>query len=88
MAEPSPKLSGESLALMVFVGLLLGVAPIVIGMLAFPALKNVGSAGMSFLLALTAGALLLYLFIDTLMEGFELGGERLGACVARSRSSW
>ena len=77
VAEPSPKLSGESLALMVLVGLLLGVAPIVIGMLAFPALKSVGSAGMSFLLALTAG-LLLYLFIDTLMEGFESGGEALG----------
>ena len=62
---------------MVLVGLLLGVAPIAIGMLAFPALKSVGSAGMSFLLALTAG-LLLYLFIDTLMEGFESGGEALG----------
>ena len=32
---------------------------------------------MSFVLALTAG-LLLYLFIDTLMEGFEAGGEALG----------
>jgi zinc transporter ZupT len=77
VAEASPRLSGESLALMVLVGLLLGVAPIAIGMLAFPALKTVGSAGMSFLLALTAG-LLLYLFIDTLMEGFESGGEALG----------
>ena len=77
VAEPSPNLSGESLALMVIVGLLLGVAPIAIGMLAFPALKSVGSVGMSFLLALTAG-LLIYLFIDTLMEGFESGGEALG----------
>jgi len=77
VAQPSPSLSGESLALLVFVGLLLGVAPVVIGMFAYPALKNVGSAGMSFVLALTAG-LLLYLFIDTLMEGFEAGGEALG----------
>jgi zinc transporter ZupT len=77
VAALSPRLSGDSLALMVLVGLLLGVAPIAIGMLAFPALKNVGSAGMSFLLALTAG-LLLYLFIDTLMEGFEEGSEALG----------
>ena len=70
-------MSGESLALLVLVGLLLGVAPVAIGMFAYPALKNLGGAGMSFVLALTAG-LLLYLFIDTLMEGFEEGGEALG----------
>jgi len=77
VAEPSPRLSGESLSLLVLVGLLLGVAPVAIGMFAYPALRNLGGAGMSFVLALTAG-LLLYLFIDTLMEGFEEGGEALG----------
>jgi len=77
VAQSSPKPSGEGLALIVLVGLLLGVAPVAIGMLAYPALRTIGSAGMSFLLALTAG-LLLYLFIDTLMEGFEAGGEALG----------
>ncbi len=77
VAEPSPEPTGEGFALLVLVGLLLGVAPVAIGMLAYPALRNMGSAGMSFLLALTAG-LLLYLFIDTLMEGFEAGGEALG----------
>ena len=77
VAEPSPKLSGDGLALMVFVGLLLGVAPVAVGMLAYPALQSIGRGWMSFLLALTAG-LLLYLFIDTLMEGFEAGGQALG----------
>lgn len=77
VAEPTPSLSGESLALLVFIGLLLGVTPVAIGMFAYPALRNLGGAGMSFVLALTAG-LLLYLFIDTLMEGFEAGGEALG----------
>ena len=77
VAQPSPSMSSESLALLVLVGLLLGVAPVAIGMFAYPALKNLGGAGMSFVLALTAG-LLLYLFIDTLMEGFEEGGEALG----------
>ena len=77
VAEPSPRLSGESLSLLVLVGLLLGVAPVAIGMFGYPALRNLGGAGMSFALALTAG-LLLYLFIDTLMEGFEEGGEALG----------
>ncbi len=77
VAQRSPAPSVETLALLVLVGLLLGVAPVAIGMLAYPALRNIGSASMSFLLALTAG-LLLYLFIDTLMEGFEAGGEALG----------
>jgi zinc transporter ZupT len=77
VAEPSPEPTGEGLALLVLVGLLLGVAPVAIGMLTYPALRKIGDAGMSFLLALTAG-LLLYLFIDTLMEGFEEGGEALG----------
>ena len=77
VAAPSPKLSGDSLALMILVGLLLGVAPVVIGLFAYPALRSIGSASMSFLLALTVG-LLFYLFVDTLMEGFESGGEALG----------
>ena len=34
--EPSPSMSGESLALLVLVGLLLGVAPVAIGMFAYP----------------------------------------------------
>jgi len=77
VAQPSPHAGGDTLALLVLVGLLLGVAPVAIGMLAYPALKDLGGASMSFLLALTAG-LLLYLFIDTLMEGFDAGGEALG----------
>jgi zinc transporter ZupT len=77
VAQQSPAPSDETLALLLLVGLLLGVAPVAIGMLAYPALKGIGGAAMSFLLALTAG-LLLYLFIDTLMEGFEAGGEALG----------
>jgi zinc transporter ZupT len=77
VATPSPRASGDSLALLILVGILLGVAPVAIGMLAYPALRTLGGPAMSFLLALTAG-LLLYLFIDTLMEGFEAGAEALG----------
>ena len=44
--------SGDTLALLVLVGLLLGVAPVAIGLLAYPALRNLGRAGMS----LPAGA--------------------------------
>jgi zinc transporter ZupT len=77
VAQPSPRTDGDDLALILLVGALLGVAPVATGMLAYPALRSLGGAWMSFLLALTAG-LLLYLFADTLMEGFEAGGEALG----------
>ena len=77
VAMPSPEASGESLTLIVLVGLLLGVAPVATGMLAYPALRTLGRGWMTFLLALTAG-LLLYLLLDTLMEGIEAGGEALG----------
>jgi hypothetical protein len=86
VAQASPRTSGEGLALIVLVGLLLGVAPVAVGMLAYPALRTIGNAGMSFLLALTAG-LLLYLFIDTLMEGFGRAARRSGGCAGRSSSS-
>jgi zinc transporter ZupT len=77
VAQLSPSMDGDSFALILLVGLLLGAVPVATGMLAFPALRGLSGSWMSFLLALTAG-LLLYLFIDTLMEGFEAGSEALG----------
>jgi zinc transporter ZupT len=77
VAQPTPRSSGDSLALLLFVGVLLGVAPVATGMLAYPALRSLSGGWMTFLLALTAG-LLLYLLIDTLLEGFESGAEALG----------
>lgn len=59
------------------VGLLLGFVPVAIGLLAYPVIRTAGSATLSFMLALTVG-LLLYLFIDTLGEGLELGAQALG----------
>jgi zinc transporter ZupT len=77
VALPSPHLTASSLAMLAVVGLLLGVAPVATGMLAYPAMRQMGPGAIRFLLALTVG-LLAYLFIDTLREGLEAGGETLG----------
>ena len=63
--------------MLTLVGLLLGLAPVAIGLLAYPAMRRAGPGALRFLLALTVG-LLVYLMIDTLSEGLELGAEALG----------
>ena len=61
---------------LLLVGLLLGIVPVAIGLLAYPAIRQLGSTGMTFILALTIG-LLLFLLVDTLGEGLEKGAEAL-----------
>ena len=65
-----------SLGALLLVGLLLGIVPVVIGLLGYPAIRRLGSAGMTFILALTIG-LLLFLLVDTVSEGLEKGAEAL-----------
>ena len=77
VAQATPGFAPRSLATLTLVGLLLGLAPVAIGLLAFPALRRAGPAARRFVLALTVG-LLVYLLIDTLHEGLELGGAALG----------
>lgn len=56
------------------VGLFVGVLPVTLGMLFYPALRAGGRGAFDFALALTIG-LLLFLLIDTLEEALELAGE-------------
>jgi len=58
-------------------GLYVGVLPIALGMLWFPAMKRMGKRGLNAVLALTLG-LLIFLLIDTFLEAFELAGETPG----------
>jgi len=53
------------------IGLYVGVIPVLLGMLWFPALKQLGARGLMFLMALTAG-LLIYLGIDAASEALEI----------------
>lgn len=56
------------------VGLFVGVVPIVLGMLFFPAIRGASPDTMGFVLALTMG-LLAFLFVDTLSEALAFAGE-------------
>lgn len=69
--------NGTALARLGLIGILLGIVPVAIGLLAYPAIRAAGPEAIRFILALTVG-LLLYLFVDTIGEGLELGAEALG----------
>jgi len=55
-------------------GIFVGVLPVAIGLMFYPALRNIGRHGMSFLLALTVG-LLAFLLIDAIEDSLELAGQ-------------
>lgn len=76
VAQTTPDVFGAPLSMLLLVGLLLGLAPVAIGLMSFPALRQLGSEGIGFVLALTVG-LLLYLLIDTLGEGLEAAADVL-----------
>jgi ZIP family zinc transporter len=69
IATPKPQfgLLGPQTLLGVFVG----IVPVVIGMLFYPAMRGLGQGAMGFVLALTIG-LLVFLFADSLKESIEL----------------
>jgi ZIP family zinc transporter len=84
VAQETPRWEAPTLATLGLVGLLLGLAPVATGLLAYPGLRALGPGAVRFLLALTVG-LLAYLFIDSLREGLELAAgaiERLRAQTA------
>jgi zinc transporter ZupT len=58
-------------------GIYVGIIPVVLGMLWFPAMKRLGRRGLGAVLALTLG-LLIFLLIDTLLEAFEIAAELPG----------
>ena len=71
VALPTPMLSAADLGAFGLVGVLVGVVPVALGMLFYPALRDLGRRGLEFVLALTVG-LLVFLLIDTLQEGLEI----------------
>src|ERR1700754_2901417 len=72
VAVPTPQTQLGQLGPQALLGTFVGIVPVVIGMLFYPALRSFGRAGMNFVLALTIG-LLAFLFIDTLQEAIEFG---------------
>jgi zinc transporter ZupT len=74
VAQPTPRFGTGEVTTLILVGLLLGIAPVAVGVMFYPAMRGFGPTLMDFILALTAG-LLLFLLIDTIGEGFEMAGK-------------
>jgi zinc transporter ZupT len=66
---PQPGL--REFAAYALLGTYVGIIPVVLGLLWFPAMKRLGRQGLGAILALTLG-LLIFLLIDTLLEAFEI----------------
>ena len=78
VAVRTPEAQSSQLVPQAVLGAFVGIVPVAIGLMFYPALRGVGSRGMSFLLALTIG-LLAFLFIDMLEDALELAGEAAAA---------
>ncbi|WP_225769653.1 ZIP family metal transporter [Inquilinus sp. Marseille-Q2685] len=74
VAVATPQPSVAMLRNFGLVGLFVGVVPIALGMLFYPALRTGGASGFTFALALTIG-LLAFLLVDTMGEAVELAGR-------------
>ncbi|AWM28692.1 ZIP family metal transporter [Sinorhizobium fredii] len=74
VAVPTSKVSGSGLASQALLGAFVGILPVAIGLLCYPALRGAGRNTMTFLLAMTVG-LLAFLFVDTMIEASEFAEE-------------
>ena len=78
VAVLTPGFSGETFSSYALIGFYVGVVPVTLGLLWYPFLRRLGTAGYDFVLALTVG-LLVFLALDTLLEAVEIAGELPGA---------
>ena len=74
VAVPTPTATAGQLWPQALIGIIVGVLPVAIGLMFYPALRGVGQSGMNFVLALTIG-LLAFLLIDMTLEALELAAE-------------
>ena len=71
VAVATPQPQAGQLVPQALLGVFVGIVPVVIGMLFYPAMRNIGRGGLDFVLALTIG-LLAFLFVDSLKEAIEM----------------
>jgi zinc transporter ZupT len=74
VAVSTPSATWGQLRLQAVIGAIVGLLPVALGLMFYPAMKGVGRSGMNFLLALTVG-LLAFLLIDMTAEALELSGD-------------
>jgi ZIP family zinc transporter len=73
-ATLTPGLDARTLGVYALLGVYVGVIPVAVGLLWFPALRRASKRWLGFFLAFTVG-LLVFLLADTVVEGIELAGE-------------
>jgi zinc transporter, ZIP family len=73
-ASETPDADAKVFAVYGLLGLYIGVIPIAVGLLWYPALRRASKKTLGFFLAFTVG-LLVFLLVDTVSEGIELAGE-------------
>ncbi len=71
VAVPTPKPQAGQLRLQALVGALVGLLPVALGLMFYPAMRGFGRNGMNFVLALTVG-MLAFLLLDMMGEATEL----------------
>lgn len=76
-ATLTPLLNIEQLSYFAILGSYVGIIPVMIGLLWFPFVKEIGKKWYNFLLSLTAG-LLIFLAVDALKEAFEVTQDIAG----------
>lgn len=77
VAVRSPRVDGRTLLAYGLLGIYVGVVPVALGMLWYPFMRQVDRKWMNAILALTVG-LLIFLFVDTVLEALELAAEAPG----------
>ena len=75
VAFATPQPDQQTFLSFTLIGVFVGIIPVYLGILWFPALRQLGRRWMVFLMALTAG-LLVFLGVDTLAEALGSGGDR------------
>lgn len=78
VAVPTPVPDASQLVPQALVGAFVGILPVAIGLMFYPALRGFGRSGMKFALALTIG-LLAFLLLDSFKEALELAGRTAAA---------
>jgi len=83
VATKTPTPTPQRWGLFALLGAFVGVVPVGLGLMWFPVLQRLGERAMNFILALTVG-LLLYLLVDTVLEGVEIAEQVAGVFEALS----
>lgn len=74
VAVATPQAHSGQILPQALLGVFVGIVPVVIGMLFYPAMRGMGREGLNFVLALTVG-LLVFLLADTMKEALEFAAK-------------